>query len=147
VEALLPRLATISWSSVLRYGPDAETVAVVYSVPVVDGNGSFTYLELFTAPDSGAAIPMDRIFLGSRDGYAIDTISEDDNTITLHAREYQYPDCIANPTKHVNIVVKWSDHHVVLVSTFVPDDQPGSDKQGNAPNQHPQPVPAPGSGR
>lgn len=136
VEARLPRTAIITWHSVLRYDSGSERVAVLYSVPVIDGNGSFTYLELFSVPDTGPAVPEDRIFLGSRDGYAIDTISENDNIITLHAREHQYPDCIAKPTRHVNILVEWG-HGVVRVSTLYPDAQTVKDKGQKAPTSRP----------
>jgi len=134
VEALLPRIAEVYWHSILKYDSDSEKVAVLYSVPVVDGNGSLTYLELFYVPDNGPASPEDRIYLGSRDGYAIDRISEEDHTITLHAREYQYPDCIANPTKHVNIVIKWGQD-IIRVSTFYPDGSANKDIQQQTPNK------------
>ena len=125
VEALLPRLAKVTWQSVLQYGPGSETVAVLYSVPIIDGNDSLTYLELFTFHDKGPATPRDSIAFGGRDGYAIDTITEgEDKTLTLHAREHQYPDCLANPTKRVNIVVYWGQG-VIRVSTIHPDDKSG----------------------
>lgn len=119
VEALIPRHATITWHSVIHFGLDnKEDMAVLYSVPVLGRNDSLTYLELFMVNDIGAATPRDRIYLGGRGLYAIDKVIEEDKTITVHAREHQGNDSIANPTRHVDIIIEYGRSAITVSKQY-----------------------------
>lgn len=107
VEALIPRHAIIIWDSVIHYGPDGEDMAVLYSTPVIGANDSLKYFEIFMVDEKGIATPRDRIYLGGRGLYLVDKVTKEDATIAVHAREHQAYDSIANPTRHVDIIIEY----------------------------------------
>ncbi len=127
VEALIPRHADIVWYSDANYSSEGdEILAVFYRTPVIGGNDSLQYLEFFRLRAHGSfATPRDRIYLGGRGLYAVDKVVENNKVITVHAREHQGNDCIANPTRRVDIIVQYGPG-AITVSKKYPQQKPES---------------------
>lgn len=106
VEVLIPRLADIVWHSEITNN-DRGQIAVLYSTPIVGYNDSLQYLEFFKLQEDGSVTPRDRIYLGGRGLYVVDNVVESRDSITVHAREHQGDDPMSNPTRRVDIIVKY----------------------------------------
>ena len=109
IQAHIPRHATITWHTV-SYGAGRDHWAILYSVPVLGGDDSLKYLVFFTMMDEGSVIVKDRIYFGGRGRYVIGNVSHKDGQITVHAREHQSNDSIANPTRQVNIIIEYGSN-------------------------------------
>lgn len=120
VEALIPRHADIVWYSDIDYGSEKEEIlAVLYRTPLIRGNDSLQYLEFFRVRVHGSfAIPRDRIYLGGRGLYVVDKVAENNKVITVHAREHQGGDCVANPTRHVNIIIQYGPGAIAVSKKY-----------------------------
>jgi hypothetical protein len=119
IQAKIPIRADITWQSAHKPKEKCSSrMVVMYRLPVIGGNDSCSYLEVFLLNIDGSAESLDRIYFGGRGMYAIDKVTENENIITIQAREPGDRDCIANPTKKVTITVDYYSTPVLISKSY-----------------------------
>ncbi|MGB0743206.1 MAG: hypothetical protein ACPGSB_01655 [Opitutales bacterium] len=115
IQALIPRHANVDWHSKVEWN---GKVAVFYYLPEIGGNDATKYIEFFALNEDGGAKALDRIYLGGRGANAIDKISENEESILIHAREHQGSDPISTPAKRTLITIKYRDIPVSVSKSY-----------------------------